>query len=63
MNLRNLTTNGNGTLRVKHSQDSRRKTMKKTALVLFLPLLIFGGYGCHSQSAEKTQAPAAQTGT
>ena len=35
--------------------------MKKTALVLSLPLLIFGGYGCNSQSAEKTQAPPAQT--
>jgi hyperosmotically inducible periplasmic protein len=53
--------NGNGTLRVKRSQESRRKTMKKTALVLSLPLLIFGGYGCNSPSAEKTQAPSAQT--
>ena len=35
--------------------------MKKTALMLSIPLLIFGGYGCNSQSAEKTQAPSAQT--
>jgi hyperosmotically inducible protein len=35
--------------------------MKKTALVLSIPLLIFGGYGCNSHPTEKTQAPSAQT--
>ena len=35
--------------------------MKKTALLLTLSLLIFGGYACNSQPAEKTQVAAAKT--
>jgi hyperosmotically inducible protein len=32
--------------------------MKKTALLLSISLLIFGGYACNSQPAEKTPASA-----
>src|ERR1051325_750371 len=35
--------------------------MKKTALLLTLSLLIFGGYACNSQPAEKTQVSSAKT--
>ena len=35
--------------------------MKKNALMLSIPLLIFGGYACNSQPAEKIQSPSAQT--
>lgn len=34
--------------------------MKKTALLLSISLLVFGGYACDSNSAVKTQAPAAK---
>ena len=35
--------------------------MNKTALLLSISLLAFGGYACNSQPAEKTQAQSAKT--
>lgn len=35
--------------------------MNKTALLLSISLLVFGGYACNSQPAEKTQTPLAKT--
>lgn len=35
--------------------------MKKTAILLILSLLVFGGAACNSQPAEKTQASSATT--
>ena len=41
--------------------EVKEKRVKKTALLLNLPLLTFGGYACNSQLAEKTQSPSAKT--
>ena len=35
--------------------------MNKTALLLTLSLLVFGGYACNSQPAEKNQVASAKT--
>jgi len=35
--------------------------MKKTALLLSISLLVFGGYACNSQPTVKAQTPAAKT--
>jgi hyperosmotically inducible protein len=35
--------------------------MKKTALLVSVSLLVFGGYACNSHPAAKTPAPAAKT--
>jgi hyperosmotically inducible protein len=61
MNPLNLTTNFNGTLRMKSSQGSRKKQMKKNALRLFISLLMLGGYVGTVQAAEKSQSPPSQT--
>src|SRR5215510_16572212 len=60
-NLPNLTTNSHEALRGRSSQDSRRKPMNKTTLLLSISLLVLGGYAGTAQAAEQPQSPPAQT--